>query len=317
MNRVRLAVPALLTVLALAACVRDRAIDPPSAPAEPKAAPPSEPEPEPEPPRPRPELPLGGREIFPRYRLVGFCGTPNAPALGRLTGKIAVRAKSVLEYAEKYAGTRPVMPVFELIAVVVQGAPGADGKWRRRVPDSVVDDYLSVARSSRGLLLLNIQPGHSEFVTEVKAFEKYLREPDVGVALDPEWAVHGKQKPGVTYGYVTGGTINEVAEYLSSLVQEGDLPEKALVFHQVNNRVLKDEAELKPHTGVVVIKSVDGLGPKHTKITTYNALMKNLSPHVHAGFKLFFDEDRAHGGNLMTPREVLSLVPEPEYVMYE
>jgi len=316
---VRLAVTALLGVLALSSCVRDRAIDPPAPSAEPKTVPPPEPEPEPEPEpsKPRPELPRGGREIFPHYRLVGFCGTPKAPALGRLTGNIAARAKSVLEYADKYAGTRPVMPVFELIAVVVQGAPGADGKWRRRVPESVVDQYLDVARASKGLLLLNIQPGHSDFVTEVKVFEKYLREPDVGVALDPEWAVHGKQKPGVSYGYVTAETINEVAEYLSKIVEEGDLPEKVLVFHQVNNRVLKNEPELKPYPGVVVIKSVDGLGPKHTKITTYNALMKTRVPHVHPGFKLFFDEDRAHGGSLMTPREVLALVPEPEYVMYE
>jgi hypothetical protein len=38
---------------------------------------------------------------------------------------------------------------------------------------------------------------------------------------------------------------------------------------------------------------------------------------VHAGFKLFFTEDRADGGRLMTPEEVLALRPRPEYVMYE
>jgi hypothetical protein len=37
---------------------------------------------------------------------------------------------------------------------------------------------------------------------------------------------------------------------------------------------------------------------------------------VHAGFKLFFDED-AERGPLMTPRQVLALHPKPEYVMYE
>ena len=45
--------------------------------------------------------------------------------------------------------------------------------------------------------------------------------------------------------------------------------------------------------------------------------MKNLVTPVHAGFKLFFDEDTANGGKLMTPGEVLALKPEPEYVMYE
>lgn len=262
------------------------------------------------------ELPRGGREIFPEHRLVGFCGTPGAPALGRLAGNLATKSKNVLTYANKYQG-RKVLPVFELIAVVVQGAPGKDNKWRRRVPDSVVDDYLHAARAAKALLLLNVQPGHSDFMTEVKSFERYLKEPDVGIALDPEWAMHGKQKPGAYYGQTTGATINEVASYLSDLVKANDLPEKALVFHQVNGYVVKDESVLVPHPGVALVKAVDGLGPRGAKINTYNFLVKTMPAAVHAGFKLFFDEDTANGGKLMTPEDVLTLKPEPEYVMYE
>lgn len=266
---------------------------------------------------PRLELPRGGREIFPAHRIVGFCGTPGAPALGRLAGNLNAKTKQVVSYAEKYARGRKVLPVFELIAVVVQGAPGNDGKWRRRVPASVVDDYLKAARAAKGLLLLNIQPGHSDFLTEAKAFEKYLRQPDVGLALDPEWAMKGKQKPGAVFGQTTGSAINEVAAYMSSIVQAGDLPEKVLVFHQVNGHVLKDESVLAAHPGVVLVKSVDGLGPKGSKVKTYNFLVKTMPRSVHPGFKLFFDEDKTNGGRLMSPEDVLRLTPEPEYVMYE
>jgi hypothetical protein len=45
--------------------------------------------------------------------------------------------------------------------------------------------------------------------------------------------------------------------------------------------------------------------------------MEIMGPSVHAGFKLFFDEDHRNGGQLMTPAEVLALKPPPEYVMYE
>ena len=45
--------------------------------------------------------------------------------------------------------------------------------------------------------------------------------------------------------------------------------------------------------------------------------MKLMTPSTHAGFKLFFDEDRRNGGVLMTPKEVMALKPRPEYVMYE
>jgi hypothetical protein len=268
-------------------------------------------------PAPVKELPRGGRTLFPNYRLVGFCGTPGAPELGALQGNFPKEVKALEAHAAPYAHGRPLLPVFELIAVVVQSGAGADGKYRRRVDDSIVDEYLREARKSKALLLLNIQPGQSDFLTEVKSFESYLREPDVGVALDPEWAMKPNQRPGRFYGQTDGETINDVAAYLSKLVGEGDLPEKALVFHQVNRGVLKDEVQLKPLPGIVFIKSVDGLGPAHSKVETYDYLMATIRKGVHPGFKLFFDEDTRNGNRIMSPKEVLALWPQPEYVMYE
>jgi hypothetical protein len=267
---------------------------------------------------PRTELPGGGRTIFPEHQLVGFCGTPGAPALGPLWEKPDAKAKKLMTYAVQYAGNRKILPVFELIAVVVQGYAGADKKWRMRIYDSVVDQYLRVARENNGLLLLNIQPGASDFMTEVKAFEKYLHEPDVGIALDPEWAmIDAKHTPGVFYGQATGDTISSVIQYLADIVKQDDLPEKVLVFHRVNGYVVKHEEDIRQQPGVVVVESVDGLGPKGLKINTYNYLMHLKAPWIHPGFKLFFDEDTRHGWKLMSPKEVLELSPQPEYVMYE
>jgi hypothetical protein len=263
------------------------------------------------------ELPRGGRELFPTFRLVGFCGTPGAPALGELQGNLVTKGKALEAQAAHYADKRQVLPTFELIAVVVQSYAGPDGLYRRRVDNSVVDDYLKAARRAKGILLLNIQPGHSDFMTEVKTFEPYLRESDVGVALDPEWSMKPNQKPGVFYGQTTGEIIDSVAEYLSEIVQQGGLPEKPLIFHQVNDEVLKDEAAVKAHPGVVIIKSVDGLGPQAAKMNTYHYLVKKLAPAVHPGFKLFFDEDTRNGSHLMSPKQVLGLTPQPEYVIYE
>jgi len=248
---------------------------------------------------------------------VGYCGTPGAPALGSLLGNLQARARALETEASHYADGRKPLPVFELIAVVVQSGAGPDGKFRRRVDDSVVDQYLRAARQAKALLLLNVQPGHSDFLTEVKSFESYLHEPDVGLALDPEWAMKPKQQPGVYYGQTTGEVVNDVGAYLSEIVEKDNLPEKALVFHQVNREVLKDEELIGAHPGVVLIKSVDGLGPAHTKVNTYNYLIKTMQSYVHPGFKLFFDEDTRNGSHLMAPRQVMSLNPKPEYVMYE
>ncbi len=264
-----------------------------------------------------PELPRGGRTLFPNYRLIGFCGTPGGPALGPLSGKLPERAKKLISYAEKYPSDRPYLPVFELIAVVVNSFPGKDGKFRRRVPDSVVDEFLALTREHKGILLLNIQPGQAAFLDEVQHFERYLKEPDVGIALDPEWSVRAKQTPGIFYGQTTGEVINSVGAYLSKIVEENDLPEKPLVFHQLMRFGVKNEEVVAPTKGVVFIKSVDGLGPKGSKLVTYANLMKVMTTGVHPGFKLFFDEDTRNGAKLMGPDEVMKLSPQPEYVMYE
>jgi hypothetical protein len=267
--------------------------------------------------QPARELPLGGSKLFPDYRLVGFCGTPGAPALGELQGNLPAKARALETKAAPYAQGRKVLLVFELIAVVVQGSPGTDGKYRHRVDDSVVDAYLQAARRYKAILLLNIQPGQSDFLTEVKAFEAYLHEPDVGIALDPEWAMKPKQRPGAFWGQTTGAAVNDVAALLSAIVAQYHLPEKALVFHEVVREVMKDESTVAAYPGVAVIKSVDGLGPVHSKIATYGNLMEKMARGVHPGFKLFFDEDTRNGSRLMTAKEVLALVPQPEYVMYE
>ncbi len=265
-----------------------------------------------------PALPRGGRTLFPRYRLVGYCGTPGAPALGKLRGDLAQRGREIERLGDEYADGREVLPTFELIAVVVTGEPGRDGLSRRRVPNEVIGDYLKAARAAKGILLLDIQPGHSDFMTEVKALEPWLREPDVSVALDPEWAMPGPRwRPGVHWGHTTGEVVSEVAAYLSAIVRRYDLPEKPLVFHQVNDHVFAHDDALRAAPGVVIVKSVDGRGIRGAKVHTYDALVKPIPPGVHAGFKLFFDEDTRGGGKLMKPSDVLGLSPAPDYVMYE
>ena len=263
-------------------------------------------------------LPRGGRDVFPRYRLVGYAGVTGASTLGRLwTGPLDQRVTEIERRAKPYAAGREILPVVEVIATVVQGSPGRDGEYRVRLTDAQIAKYHKAARKHRAVMLLNLQPGRSEFITETKAFQKWLKEPDVGVALDPEWAMDRGQRPGGVYGHTTGAELDEVARYLSGLVKQYNLPEKVMVYHEVARSVVRKESDLKDHDGVVAIKSVDGHGHAGPKKNTYRVVNKTTPKFVHVGFKLFFTEDRRHGGRLMTPNEVLGLKPPPEYVMFE
>ncbi|MDN5794948.1 MAG: hypothetical protein L0H79_04275 [Intrasporangium sp.] len=319
-RRLLILATALLTLLLASGCVGGsnppRAQSPASARSNAGSAPagPSQTTPTPTPP---PELPRGGRTVFPHYRLVGFAGHPGSAALGRLgIGDLDERAREIEKIAKPYADGREILPVLELIATVVQGSPGRDGMYRTRSSDELIARHLEAARKVEGILLLDIQPGRADFLTEVRAYAKWLKEPDVGVALDPEWRMGPGQVPMRMYGHTSGAEIDSVARYLSGIVDADDLPQKVLVFHQVAVSVVRDQQAIRSHPGVAIIKSVDGIGSKEMKEHTYKAVMKGRPKSVHPGFKLFYEEDRRLGP-LMTPKQVLALKPEPEYVLYE
>jgi hypothetical protein len=313
----------LVTMLALgvAGCVPGNEEPPvPSTPPAAATSPASGPAPPPTTPAPTstpPELPRGGRSVFPEYRLVGFAGHPGSRALGRLgVGSLDARAREIVDVAHDYAGGRSVLPVLELIATIVRPDPGGDGRYRTRTIDTVIAEHLAAARKVKGILLLDIQPGRADFLDEVRAYARWLAQPDVGIALDPEWAMGPGQVPMRAFGHTTGKEIDQVAAYLAGIVKRHDLPEKVLVFHQLAPSIVRSEGDLRPHPGVAVVKSIDGIGSRAMKEATYRKLVATMPRWVHAGFKLFYDEDR-RSGPLMTPKQVLALTPQPEYVLYE
>ena len=78
----------------------------------------------------------------------------------------------------------------ELIAVVAAAHPGEDGRYNLRQPDSVIRRYLKAARKAKALLILDIQPGRSDFFTETKRLRKWLKDPTSASRSTPSggWA---------------------------------------------------------------------------------------------------------------------------------
>ena len=260
------------------------------------------------------ELPRGGRTLLPRFRLVAFYGAPQADELGALGIGTPDRAgRRLLRQARPYRGLgRPVLPVFELIAVVANGSPGPDGAYRTRQSPAVIRRYLAAARRARALLLLDIQPGRADFLEEMRALEPFLREPDVGLALDAEWHVGPGQVPGRVLGSVDAGVVNAVSARLAEIVRTRRLPEKLLVVHQFTANMIRRRAELVKRPGVATVIDVDGFGTRAQKVAKYRELTRGARRFAH-GLKLFYREDTG----LMAPREVLRLRPQPQLVVYE
>lgn len=199
----------------------------------------------------------------------------------------------------------------ELIAEIASYAPGADGLYRTRQRDAVIRRYLRAARRIKALLILDIQPGHASFFREALSFEKWLRKPDVSLALDPEWATPDAV-PGQVIGSVDVREVNAVSFWLEQLVRRYDLPQKLLVVHRFTRDMLAGEKNLKARRDVAVTVNVDGFGSNPVKVAKYKDLAQRR-PGLHNGFKLFYHEDV----KTMTPQRTLRLRPRPELVVYE
>jgi hypothetical protein len=260
------------------------------------------------------ELPRGGRTILPNKRVVAFYGAPQDRELGVLgIGSPRTAARKLERQARPYArGGRKIIPAFELIAAIVTSEAGDGGDHSIRQEPDTIRRYLRAARAHDMLLLLDIQPGYAPFLQEVQALERWLREPDVSIALDPEWSMDPPQLPGQEIGSTDAATVNDVSRYLSRIVRRHDLPQKLLVVHRFTGDMIENEDDLKRHPGVALVVNVDGFGDQPNKISKYNEFTRGKRDRHH-GFKLFYEEDV----NLMNPREVLRLKPQPSLVVYE
>ena len=254
----------------------------------------------------------GHGTLLAKKRLLTLYGAPqlSATILGRLGPTRA--AKKVVKQARPYArrSDRKIIPGFDLIAVVANSTPGPDHKYRTRQPNKLIRTYLRAARSVGGRLVLDIQPGRAKVMDEVDALEKWIEEPDVDVSIDPEWNVGPRGVPGRTVGKIKAKDLNKVSRRIQEIVNQNDLPTKALVIHQFRAGSIRDRADVKQRHGVNVTLSFDGIGSPAAKKAGYKSLTGDA---VFSGFSIFYSLDT----RIMSPRSVLGLKPDVDFLLFQ
>jgi hypothetical protein len=259
-------------------------------------------------------LPRGGTTILPRFRIVAYYGAPQNEALGALgIGRLPDAVRRLRRQARAYRRRgRPVFPALELIADLAKPFPFSTGLYVQRQTPATICRYLAAARRAHALLILDLQPGHADVLREVRLLRPWLEEPDVSLALDPEWKVPEWAVPGQVIGGIDASVVNAVARELARIVRAERLPHKLLIVHQFTPPMLARPERLRRYRGVELVRNVDGVGVRADKELAYNTLVRPRDRWFH-GFKLFYEED----GVVMTPREVLALRPQPDVVIYE
>ncbi len=262
----------------------------------------------------RPELPLGGKLIFGHHRfLVAYYGTAQTGSMGVLgqSDPETMQRRLMRAAAPFREAGEQIQPVYELIVTVADGAPGPDHDYSHDIPASYVHEYLDLAHRHHALLLLDLQTGRSDFPTVAKRWAWALKDPSVGLALDPEWRMGPHQVPAHVVGSVRAAEVNRTSLWLSQLVQREELPQKLFVLHQFRLSMLPDVGRILPRPGLAMVQHTDGFGTRGQKLATYHAVARPRQ--FRQGFKLFYKVDIKR----FTPQQVRRITPRVSFVSYQ
>lgn len=263
------------------------------------------------------QLPGGGQVMFPGRALVALYGHPGGRALGVLgeqgpKASVARAQRVVAPYDLLY--NVPVVPTFEIIATVASGSAGADRNYSNEFSVDDLTPMVDAATRAGMYVVLDLQPGRADPLEQAKAFTSLLRQPNVGLALDPEWALRPGQLPLQQIGSLPASKINEVTRWLGELTAKAKLPQKVLVLHQFRLSMIQDETQL--NTGndqVAVLIHADGQGGRGQKEVTWNAIVGAAPRGVFFGWKNFYDEDP----QIASPADSVRRTPEPVMISYQ
>jgi hypothetical protein len=263
--------------------------------------------------------PLPG-SIVPAQRIVAFYGNPLSKRMGILGAlprdqMLARLDREVAAWTEADS-TTPVKAALHMIAVVAQGSPGRDGKYRTRMDSSLVETVYEWARQHGALLFLDIQIGRSSLRDELDRLAPFLRRPEVHLGIDPEFAMTKGGVPGGKIGSLDARHVNEAIAFLGDLVTAGQLPPKVLVVHRFTRDMLTNAASIRLDPRVQVVINMDGWGPPWMKRESYRRYVQRY-PVQFTGFKIFYRNDTRGGSTLMAPGDVLKLFPKPIYIQYQ
>jgi hypothetical protein len=258
--------------------------------------------------------------ILPFHRVVAYYGNFYSKGMGVLgeypTDVVIQKLQAEVARWQAADPTTPVIPAIQYIAVTAQGSPGADGKYRLRMPETQIRKAIDLARQVHGIAIIDVQVGDSNLQAELPPLAKYLTEPDVHLAVDPEFAMHN-QKPGTVIGTMSSADINYAITFLDQIATENHLPPKILVVHRFTDQMVTGATNIKPTANVQVVMDMDGWGFGAKKLNTYQRVIQPY-PVQFTGFKLFYKNDlKPPSTRLLTPEEVLSVQPRPIYIQYQ
>jgi len=265
------------------------------------------------------QLPGGGQLLFPEHFFVALYGYPDGGALGVLgeqpLEQSITRAEETAAQYDALVPDRTVVPMFEIIVTVASASAGPDGNYSTEADLETLRPYVEAAGAAGLYVVLDLQPGRTDFLTQAQQYQSLLELPYVGLALDPEWRLQPNQVHLTQIGQVGIDEVNQVVTWLADLTRANALPQKLLVLHKFQVRMIVDRERLDTSRDeLAIMVHVDGQGSQPAKQDTWNVLHQDAPSPLYWGWKNFYDEDEP----MLTPEQTIEQVlPVPELVTYQ
>lgn len=263
------------------------------------------------------QQPGGGYTVFPGRHVVALYGHPATEALGML-GEQGPKAsvERVQRLAARYEtlADDPVVPAFEIIASVATAGAGPDGDYSATTDPEDLLPLVEAAEAADMYVMIDLQPGRTDFLTQAKEYRALLARPNVGLALDPEWRLRDDEKHLTQIGSVSAKEVNQVGDWLAELTREEGLPQKLFVLHQFSTSMIRDRGDVvttRPELATVI--HVDGQGRPGDKVGTWRTIRAGAQDGIAWGWKNFEDEDEP----MLTPERTWRVRPTPDLVTYQ
>ena len=263
-------------------------------------------------------VPQARRGLLPEHRIIAYYGNPLSRRMGVLgeyppDQMLAMLDAEVAAWEAADPGT-PVKPALHVIAVVARPNPGADGKYRGRMADTLIERVAQWAATRDALVFLDLQIGHATLQEELPRLARFLSRPNFHLGIDPEFAMGDGGVPGQRIGYYDAADINYAVRFLAGLVREHNVPPKILVVHRFTRRGVRNAANIRLDPNVQIVMHMDGFGSPTLKRNTWRNYIVPESVQF-AGWKQFYKE--RNDNPRTTIEEILALRPKVVYVQYQ
>jgi len=278
--------------------------------------------------------PLPNNRIVAAYGIVGGIDANGPASTLDMLNNFMPQLQQLGQQFAALDPTHPVKLAIDLVVNTIQPCSAFPRYCSSWPDDATMQAYVDYCKQHDLLLFFDVQLGTEPVKDAVQNhllpyLQKYAF---VELALDTEF--HFPDTPQgyadaagypCCLGWMQADEINWASDELAQISLQQRLPRKVLLVHQWNPAVLPDKDKIRRNPNVSFVLQSDGFGGYGNKLGDYQLFVQQELTE-YGGYKLFYyynnptgsyDVDWNGNRQVQSPKEILSIFPQPLFISYQ